>query len=322
MREEILELPCGAGPREGLKSLATHERPWRDGGGIPPPTRRDPSTPPSSLRSSGSGRDDSGCSGARRSAVIPSGGPEARSRGISWAGGGPPPPSRQGRSWVARDFNPSGTRRPASLPLIKICGVTTVEDALLAAQRGASHLGLNFFPPSPRCLEPAAAREIAEAVRGRVALVGVFVDRPRAEVEAIDAAVSLDLLQFHGAETPEDLAPFGARAIKVFRLRPEDPLPDLAAFPAAWGFLFDVWHPALHGGTGEGWDFSRLAALPRGRPVLVAGGIRPGNVAAALAASGAAGVDVCSGVESAPGKKDPELLAQLFREVHHYAGIA
>ncbi len=264
MSEEILDLRCGASPREGLKSLATHERPWRDGGA--PPLR--PPLPGAGVGGPGEGRGE------------------------------------------------------GSLPLVKICGVTSVEDALLAVSLGASHLGLNFYPPSPRCLEPAVAREIAEAVRGRVELVGVFVDRPRVDLEAIDSAVVLDLLQFHGSETPEDLAPFGSRAIKVFRLRPEDSLPDLGAFPAAWGFLFDVWHPALQGGTGEGWDFSRLVALPRDRPILVAGGIRPGNVAAALTASGAAGVDVCSGVESAPGRKDPELLAQLFREVQHHAGIA
>jgi phosphoribosylanthranilate isomerase len=225
--------------------------------------------------------------------------------------------------------------------LIKVCGVTRPEDAALAVRLGADLLGLNFHPPSPRYLDPgrdlSRLREIAAAAAGAT-LVGVFVNRPPAEVEDAAAAVGLDLVQLHGDEGPEDAARFGARAVKVFR-RAAPPAPEeLARYPAAWGFLFDAPprpRPAApdargapvpadpYGGTGESWDHGVLRALTSeggaaaGRPVLIAGGIRPGTARAALAASGAAGIDVCSGVESAPGVKDAELMTRLFEEVRH-----
>lgn len=207
-------------------------------------------------------------------------------------------------------------------PLVKICGVTSVADALAAVELGAGLVGLNFHPPSPRFLETARAAEIAAAVRergaGRVRVVGVFVDRPRREIEAIDAAVGLDLVQLHGDEPAAEVAAFGGRALQVLRLAPGavPPAADLdaalAAHPAAWGFLFDVRHESLYGGTGESWRWGAVAGLADPRPRLVAGGIRPENARRALAESGAAGVDVCSGVESAPGVKDRGRMALLF----------
>ncbi len=214
------------------------------------------------------------------------------------------------------------TAPAARRPLVKICGVTRPEDADLAAVLGADLLGLNFYPPSPRCLTVEAARAIAAAVAGRALLVGVFVDRPRAEVEEIAERVGLDLIQLHGDEGPDEAAHWGGRALKAFRVAPaegEEIAPALLdPFPGAWGFLFDVRHERLYGGTGRGWRYGALAGLAAhsaGRPVLVAGGIGPENVRAVLAASDAAGVDVCSGVESAPGIKDPLLLERLMAEV-------
>lgn len=224
-----------------------------------------------------------------------------------------------------------------SFPLIKICGVTRPEDAALAARLGADLLGLNFHPPSPRYLDPSRDRarlqEIA-ASAGAATLVGVFVNRPPDEVEETAAAVGLDLVQLHGDEGPEVAARFGARAVKVFRQAKPPDRAELARYPAAWGFLFDApprhrpvagapAPPDPYGGTGQSWDHGALRALTSdggaalGRPVLVAGGIRPGTVRAALAASGASGIDVCSGVESAPGVKDAELMTRLFEEVRH-----
>ena len=215
--------------------------------------------------------------------------------------------------------------------LVKICGVTRPEDAALAAALGADLLGLNFHPPSPRYLDPRRdlprLREIAAAAAG-VALVGVFVDLPPGEIEEIAAAASLDLVQLHGDQGSETVARFGARAVKVFRQSAPPPAAELARYPDAWGFLFDAPRRALDpgaadsfGGTGESWDHGVLRELcsegAGGRPVLVAGGIRPGNARAALAASGARGIDVCSGVESAPGVKDAELMRRLFEEVRH-----
>jgi phosphoribosylanthranilate isomerase len=209
-------------------------------------------------------------------------------------------------------------------PLVKICGVTRPGDADLAVDLGADLIGLNFYPPSPRCLSVEAAREIADAVAGRAFLVGVFVDRSPAEIEEIAAGVGLDLVQLHGDEGPEAAAALGVRALKAFRVAPAegerlDPAL-LAPYPDAWGFLFDVRDERLYGGTGRTWCYRSLAGLAgaaaAGRPVLVAGGIAPGTARAALEASGAAGVDVCSGVESAPGIKDPLLLLRLIEEVH------
>lgn len=212
-------------------------------------------------------------------------------------------------------------------PLIKICGLTRPGDAELAVELGADLVGLNFYPPSPRFLSVERAAAVARAVAGRARVVGVFVDHPPLLVGEIAERAGLDLVQFHGDEPPEVIAPWGDRAIKVFRLAADadaPPAPEiLVPYPAAWGFLFDVRHPTLHGGTGRSWRWRSLAGFARhrpdgpgaGRPLLVAGGVRPDNARRALAESGAAGLDVCSGVESAPGIKDPVLLRRLFAEV-------
>lgn len=202
-------------------------------------------------------------------------------------------------------------------PKVKICGITRLEDAFLAVELGADYLGLNFYPRSPRFVTLEQAQEIAQAVRGRVPLVGVFVNAPAEEVEETATRVGLDLLQFHGDEGPDELAPFGARAIKV--VRAEGPVKEglLAPYAGVWGFLFDVCHPDLYGGTGRTWPYSWVAGAARTKPVFIAGGIGPENVRQALAASGAFGVDVCSRVESSPGVKDRRLIQALFQEVRH-----
>lgn len=202
-------------------------------------------------------------------------------------------------------------------PKVKICGVTSSEEAVLAAGLGADLIGLNFYPPSPRFVATERAAEIAEAVRGRATLVGVFVNRPAAEVEAIAEAVGLDLLQFHGDETPEEVRPFAGRALKAFRVRDRIDSATLAGFESVWGLLIDARHPQLYGGTGESWQFASLRELAPAlsRRAFIAGGLSPGNVRAAIDAAEPYGIDLCSGVEAEPGRKDPELLARLFEEI-------
>ncbi|HEY0783042.1 MAG TPA: phosphoribosylanthranilate isomerase [Thermoanaerobaculia bacterium] len=204
---------------------------------------------------------------------------------------------------------------------VKICGVTTAENALLAVESGADFLGLNFCAASPRFVDAGRAREIAAAVRAggfRGELVGVFVDRPAAEVAAIAAQVGLDRLQFSGDEAPETIAPFAARAIKAFRTGGDPGEDALAAYEDCWAVLFDAPHRALYGGTGESWAYAAVAPLARsGRRVFLAGGLGPDNVRQAIAACRPYAIDVCSRVESAPGCKDPELLRRLFEEVRH-----
>jgi len=199
------------------------------------------------------------------------------------------------------------------MTLVKICGVVDPANARMAAEMGADFLGLNFYPRSPRYVEIERAREIASAVRDSpVRLVGVFVNRPAREVEEIESAVGLDLLQLSGDETPEEAAPFMGRAIKAFR-----DTDGMGGWADAWAWLFDAPHGSLYGGTGMAWNFQAVARIAGDRRVFVAGGLGPDNVRQAVAASRPFAVDVCSRVESAPGIKDPELLKRLFQEVRN-----
>ncbi len=188
---------------------------------------------------------------------------------------------------------------------------------MLAADLGADLVGLNFYPPSPRYLEPRRAAEVAAAVRGRVKLVGVFVKTPAPELEAIAEIVGLDLLQFHGDESPAEVAPFAARALKALRVRGRLDAAALAGYEEVWGVLVDSRHPRLYGGTGESWRFESLRELRPSLPrrTFIAGGLEPRNVRAAIAAAEPYGIDLCSGVEAEPGRKDPELLERLFEEI-------
>lgn len=201
------------------------------------------------------------------------------------------------------------------LPCVKICGVTRVADALLAVELGAAMIGLNFYAASPRRVATDRAREIAREVGERALRVGVFVGATLDEVRRTMEAVELDLAQLHGDEPDGAVRELGARAVKVFRGGAA--AVDFAPFPQAWGFLVDSADRLRYGGTGETWSWERLPRPSGGRPVLVAGGIAPGNARAALAATGADGIDVASGVESAPGVKDAALLRRLFEEVGH-----
>jgi len=204
-----------------------------------------------------------------------------------------------------------GSRRDA---LVKICGLTVEDDARAAVDLGAALLGFNFWPKSPRHVDRARARAIADAVRGRGALlVGVFVDAPVEEVRETLDDVGLDLAQLHGDEPASDHVALVGRSIRVFRGVPDAATAE--ATPTVWGALVDVAAGARYGGTGEAWRYADVVDWRGPRPLLIAGGIRPDNVAAALAASGADGIDVASGVERAPGIKDRERMKRLFEEI-------
>lgn len=202
---------------------------------------------------------------------------------------------------------------------VKICGVTDPENALAAAEMGADYLGLNFFPRSPRYVGMGRALEIADAVRGRARLVGVFVNAAAAQVEETAARVGLDLVQFSGDEGPADVAPFAGRALKAFRTGGLPSGEEIAAYGDVWGLLIDAPHAALYGGTGAPWDYGALSGAPglAGRRLFLAGGLGPDNVRRAVEGARPWGVDVCSRVESAPGIKDLELLRRLLLEVRN-----
>lgn len=204
---------------------------------------------------------------------------------------------------------------------VKICGVTTAEDALAAARAGADLLGLNFYPPSPRYLTPQQAQDMAGRLRGELggrcpALIGVFVNEEASRVADICEEVGLDAAQLSGDETPDSLRAPALRQIAAFKsLRPRNAdaaqadarLYDLGA-PADGrlpSLLLDAWHPDLYGGSGEQTpdDVARAvqAVAPR---LMLAGGLNPENVAERVRSLRPWGVDVASGVESAPGIKD------------------
>nr|WP_010133066.1 phosphoribosylanthranilate isomerase [Microbulbifer agarilyticus] len=199
---------------------------------------------------------------------------------------------------------------------VKICGITSVEDARLAVEAGADALGLVFYPPSPRSVSLQQAAEIARAVTPFVVLTGLFVDAHPQEVEQTLAQVPLNLLQFHGNETAAYCRQFYRPYIKALRMKPElDPCEAMAAYPDARGFLLDAYRKGVPGGTGDTFDWQRV---PQGRArnarqVILAGGLSPENVAQAIVAAAPDAVDVSGGVEAAPGRKDPDKVREFVR---------
>ena len=188
---------------------------------------------------------------------------------------------------------------------IKICGITNLPDALAAVEAGAHALGFMFYEESARCVSPSVAAEIIRGLPPFVAKVGVFVNAERAVVVRTIAECGLDTLQFHGDEPPEGCLGFGLKTIKAFRIRDAASLEALGAFRTdAW--LLDSFVPGKLGGTGARFNWALAAEASRngrGR-VLLAGGLAPENVAEAIRQARPFGVDVSSGVESAPGRKD------------------
>jgi len=188
---------------------------------------------------------------------------------------------------------------------VKICGITNVPDALAAIEAGADALGFMFYEKSPRHVQPAAAAEIIRALPPVIIKVGVFVNASEDLVLRAIGDCNLNVLQFHGEETPEYCTQFGLMSVKAFRIRDAESLKALPEFPTdAW--LLDAFSPEARGGTGEtfNWDLASEAAK-LGKPIFLAGGLTPENVAEAVAKVRPFAVDVSSGVESAPGKKDP-----------------
>lgn len=199
---------------------------------------------------------------------------------------------------------------------IKICGITNLEDALLATGLGANALGFIFYAKSPRSVEPEAAREIIRQLPPFVLSVGVFVDEEAGVVQELAARVGLDWVQLHGQESPEYCRSLGRRVLKGFRIKDEDSLEELQTYRGAvQAFLLDTYKKGQTGGTGETFDWELARKAQDYGPIVLAGGLTADNVAQAVAAAQPQAVDVASGVEAAPGKKDPEKLRAFFRAV-------
>lgn len=198
---------------------------------------------------------------------------------------------------------------------IKICGITRIEDGLAAAQAGADAIGLVFAGKSPRCVSLEQAQAISAALPPFVTTVALFVNATPEDVAQVITQARPQCLQFHGEETPDFCAAFGVPWLKAVRVRPGVDLLQFAAhYGAAQGVLLDAYSPAAHGGTGERFDWGLIPEhMPR--PVVLAGGLMPSNVAEAVRAARPWAVDVSSGVEAAPGIKDAAKIAAFINEV-------
>lgn len=198
--------------------------------------------------------------------------------------------------------------------LVKICGITNVDDAKAAAARGADAIGFVFWPSSPRFIEPDVARSIVAMLPPSIAAVGVFVNQPSAHINDVAARVGLRAVQLHGDESEAFAGEISRPVIKAIALKAGSEA-DVARWPKRITLLLDVHDPVRRGGTGTKVDWSMAGELARHRRVILAGGLNPENVVEAITRVRPYGIDVSSGVERAPGQKDHERLAALFEAV-------
>lgn len=208
------------------------------------------------------------------------------------------------------------------MTLVKICGITRLEDAQLAVQLGASAIGFIFWPSSQRYIPPSRAAEIAAALPARIATIGVFVDQARNFIWNAAEQVGLTALQLHGSETLDFAAALPRPVIKAVPVTPEFSLESAMEIPRSVTVLLDAHDPVRRGGTGQTIDWSVAAAVAWRRPIFLSGGLHAGNIREAIARVNPHGVDLSSGVESAPGIKDPEKLRALFSALDEKADTA
>lgn len=209
---------------------------------------------------------------------------------------------------------------------VKICGLTSPEAVDAAVKAGAAYVGFVFFPPSPRCLEPAQARDLAQVIPEGIAKVGVFVDPSDLEIELVLDLAPLDVIQLHGDETPERVAEvqqkFGLKVMKAVAIAGEaDVLRAKKYETVADLLLFDAKPPksmahALPGGNGLAFDWTLVGSRQWQCPWMLSGGLTSEMIGEAVRISGASMVDVSSGVETAPGQKSLELIAAFMATVN------
>lgn len=201
-------------------------------------------------------------------------------------------------------------------PCVKICGVRRVEDALLAAELGASAIGFVFWPDSKRFIDPYRARPIAAALPPCVSAVGVFVDQPPEYVAGVASLVNLSAVQLHGQERVADYARCGPRVIKAVAVGTGFDAQSVRTLPDDVTILLDAHDPVRRGGTGQVIDWTAAAAVARSRRTILSGGLTAQNVGQAIGEVRPYGVDVSSGVESSPGVKDAAKLRDFFAAIH------
>lgn len=202
---------------------------------------------------------------------------------------------------------------------VKICGITTNEDAAYAVYEGVSALGFNFYPKSPRYIDPDKAAKIIAGLPPFVSAVGLFVNEAEETVSEIVNVTGIDTLQFHGDESPEYCDLFShLRTIKAFRIQTAKDLEKLAHFDVN-AYLLDSYHPEQYGGTGLSFAWQMLESVDsvRRSRLVIAGGISPDNVGQLMGHIKPYAIDLCSGVEHSPGVKDHSLVSKLMNEVNN-----
>ncbi len=204
---------------------------------------------------------------------------------------------------------------------VKICGITNWSDARHAVDAGADFLGFNFYPKSSRYIAPAVARRIVQRLPENVGSVGVFVNEPEREMLAIARRVGLDYVQLHGDETAEVVSRMrrSFRVIKAIRVRESFRVSQLGDFKRASSILLDGFDAHLRGGSGKSFDWKLAKSAGRKRQIFLAGGLTPENAGEAVSAARPFAIDVCSGVESRPGKKDAARMRALVAAVRPIA---
>ncbi len=198
---------------------------------------------------------------------------------------------------------------------VKICGITNPQDAHVAVSQGADAIGLVFYPPSPRAITLDQAREIVHCLPPFVTVVGLFVNASREEIGEILSQVRIDLLQFHGDETPDDCSGHGRPHIKAIRMREGvDLLAEQKRYSNASGLLLDTYRKGIPGGTGDRFDWAAIPAEMAGS-IILAGGLTPDNIELAIQQVSPYAVDVSGGVEREKGVKDAEKILAFMRGV-------
>jgi phosphoribosylanthranilate isomerase len=203
------------------------------------------------------------------------------------------------------------------IPKVKICGITNLEDAAAAIDAGTDLLGFNFYPESPRYIEPQKAQKIISKLPAFMDIVGLFVNAPYETIRKTMEQCSLDWLQLHGDEEPDFCHSLGSlhlSTIKAIRVKDYSDIKKAELFFTD-AILLDAFDPEKYGGTGLRFDWNIVGHI--NKRIFLAGGINPDNVVEAVKL-GVYGIDICSGVESSPGKKDHKKMKQLFENIRHF----
>ncbi len=207
---------------------------------------------------------------------------------------------------------------PPKRTRIKICGFTDTEQAQWAARMGIDALGLVFYPPSPRAIDSSQAQAIIRCLPPFITIVALFVNETAERINQILKHTGIDMIQFHGDESPEFCRSFTRPFIKAIRVREDtDIIAESKRYAGARGLLLDAWHPDNHGGTGTQFNWDQIPKQCE-LPLILAGGLTPDNIQYALQTSQLDTVDISSGVESAKGQKSPEKMATFLQQIRQF----